>query len=166
MSYLEVVYEPIPSLKPYPRNARTHSRKQIRQIARSIEEFGWTNPVLIDAKGGIIAGHGRVEAAKLLGLSQVPTIRIEHLTETQKRAYILADNKLAENAGWDSETLAIELQGLVEFDLDFDLTITGFETAEIDLLIESLEGGEPDPAADDIPEADPSAPPITRPGDL
>jgi len=153
-------------LKPYQMNARTHSKKQIRQIADSIETFGWTNPVLIDAEGGIIAGHGRVEAAKLLGLAQVPTLLIDHLSEAQKRAYILADNKLAENAGWDPEILALELQSLCDLDLDFDLEVTGFETAEIDLVIESLEGGEDDPAADALPERDPDAPPVSRPGDL
>ena len=153
-------------LKPYPRNARTHSKKQIRQIADSIRTFGWTNPVLIDAEGGIIAGHGRVEAAKLLGLDQVPTLLIDHLSEAQKRAYILADNKLAENAGWDLEILALELQSLCDLELDFDLEVTGFETAEIDLVIESLEGGEDDPAADALPERDPDAAPVSRPGDL
>ena len=153
-------------LKPYPRNARTHSKKQIRQIADSIRTFGWTNPVLIDAEGGIIAGHGRVEAAKLLGLDQVPTLLIDHLSEAQKRAYILADNKLAENAGWDLEILALELQSLCDLELDFDLEVTGFETAEIDLVIESLDGGEDDPAADALTEHDPDAAPVSRPGDL
>ncbi len=140
MTHLDIIYRPIAELKPYGRNARTHSRKQIRQIAASIEEFGWTNPVLIGGEGGIIAGHGRVEAAKLLGLETVPTIRLQDMTEAQKRAYIIADNRLAELAGWDEEVLAIELQALGEIDLDFDLEITGFETAEIDLLIESLDG--------------------------
>jgi len=153
-------------LKPYPRNARTHSRKQIGQIADSIKTFGWTNPVLIDAEDSIIAGHGRVEAAKLLGLDRVPTLLIDHLSEAQKRAYILADNKLAENAGWDPEILALELQALCDLELDFDLEVTGFETAEIDLVIESLEGGEDDPAADALPEGDPDAPPVSRSGDL
>jgi DNA modification methylase len=143
-----------------------HSKKQIRQIADSIRTFGWTNPVLIDAEGGIIAGHGRVEAAKLLGLDQVPTLLIDHLSEAQKRAYILADNKLAENAGWDLEILALELQSLCDLELDFDLEVTGFETAEIDLVIESLEGGEDDPAADALPEHDPDAAPVSRLGDL
>jgi DNA modification methylase len=124
---------PLTRLKPYKNNARTHSKKQIRQIANSIKRFGFTNPVLIDDAGEIIAGHGRVEAAKLLGLAAVPTIRLSHLSETEKRAYILADNRLAEKAGWDREILAIELQGLV--DLDFDVEITGFSTADIDITL-------------------------------
>jgi ParB-like chromosome segregation protein Spo0J len=118
---------PLSRLTPYKNNARTHSKKQIRQIAKSIKRFGFTNPVLIDDAGEIIAGHGRVEAAKLLGLAAVPTIRLSHLSETEKRAYILADNRLAEKAGWDREILAIELQGLIE--LDFDVELTGFSTA-------------------------------------
>jgi ParB-like chromosome segregation protein Spo0J len=101
---------PIDALKPYPRNARTHSKKQIGQIADSIHEFGFTNPVLIDENAQIMAGHGRVEAARLLGMSEVPTLRIDHLSEVQKRAYILADNKIAENAGWNPEILSIELE--------------------------------------------------------
>lgn len=112
-------------LTPYARNSRTHSAEQITQIANSITEFGFTNPVLIDADGGIIAGHGRVMAAKQLGLEQVPCIRLGHLTEAQKRAYIIADNKLAENSGWDEELLALELQEIKE--LDFDLELIGLE---------------------------------------
>src|SRR5262245_5327080 len=137
----------ISSLKPYPTNPRTHTRKQIRQIAESIRTFGWTNPVLVDADGRIIAGHGRVEAAKLLGAPQVPVLRIDDLTEAQIKAYVIADNKLAELAGWDAEILANELQLLSELDLDFDIEVTGFEMAEIDVLIES-QGGEQDPADD------------------
>ena len=100
-------------LKPYPGNARTHSKKQIKQIARSIERFGFTNPVLVSDDGEIIAGHGRVEAAKLLGRKSVPTLALSHLSATERRAYVLADNKLALNAGWDKEILAIELQALI-----------------------------------------------------
>ena len=103
---------PVGQLKPYPNNARTHSPRQIKQIARSIERFGFVNPVLADANGQIIAGHGRVEAAKQLGLTSVPVLRIEHLSPAEIRAYTLADNRLAEKAGWDQEMLAIELQGL------------------------------------------------------
>ena len=157
----------VDSLTPYGRNARRHTRKQIRKIADSIEEFGWTNPVLVDGQGGIIAGHGRVEAARLLGLSKVPTIRLEHLTEAHKRAYIIADNRLAELAGWNEEILALELQGLTEVEIDFDATITGFEVAEIDLLIESLKpAGDDDPGADALPEEDLSAPPVSEVEDL
>src|SRR6056297_3107275 len=107
MTGTEIAY--VRDLKPYARNPRTHSKDQIRQIADSIRTFGWTNPVLIDEAGGVLAGHGRIEAAKLLGLDEVPVIRLDHMSAAEKRAYILADNKLAENAGWDEELLAIEL---------------------------------------------------------
>ena len=113
MSTLSIVYRKISDLKPYPRNARTHSRKQVKQIAAAITEFGFTNAVLIDESDQIIAGHGRVQAAKFLGLAEVPTVQIAYLSATQKRAYILADNRLAEKAGWDKEILAVELQGLL-----------------------------------------------------
>jgi 16S rRNA G966 N2-methylase RsmD len=156
---------PVASLRPYPQNARTHSKKQIRQIADSILQFGFCNPVLIDGEGQIIAGHGRVAAAKLLGIREVPTVRLSHLSEAEKRAYILADNKLAEKAGWDREILAIELQALV--DLDFDVQLTGFESAEVDLILEERqeateEAGGPE---DNIP-AYADGPIISRPGDL
>src|ERR1700751_2915284 len=133
------------SLKPYPRNARRHGKAQIKQIAASIERFGFNNPVLIADDGGIVAGHGRVAAAKLLGIETVPTLRLSHLTEAERRAYVITDNKLALNAGWDRELLAIELQGLV--DLDFDLELTGFSLAEVDLVLDehresSVEGSQ------------------------
>jgi ParB-like chromosome segregation protein Spo0J len=114
---------------PNPRNARTHSAQQIQQIARSIERFGFNNPVLVDQNNRVIAGHGRVAAAKSLGHDVVPTLRIEHLSDEEKRAYIIADNKLAEKAGWDTEILAIEFQRLGE--LGFELELTGFELPEI-----------------------------------
>ena len=132
---LKVSAVPVPALKPYRRNPRTHSKKQIRQIAASIQAFGWTNPILIDGEEVIIAGHGRLKAAMSLGIDRVPAICIDDMTEAQKRAYILADNKLAENAGWYPDLLALELQGLIEMELDFDVTTTGFEMGEIDLLI-------------------------------
>lgn len=160
----QILTVPITHLTPYQNNARTHSAKQIRQIARSIETFGFTNPVLTDGNNGIIAGHGRVEAAKLLGLKEVPTLSIDHLSEAQIRAYILADNKIAENAGWDQEILAIEFQHLSSLELDFDLDITGFEMAEIDLLID----GDPETAADpadDVPEPA-EGNPVTQLGDI
>ncbi len=166
MTELYVSYQRISDLKPYDRNARTHTRKQILQIAASIGEFGWTNPVLIDGEGRIIAGHGRVAAADMLGIDEVPTILLEGMTEAQKRAYVIADNRLAELAGWDEEVLAIELQALGEIDLDFDLEVTGFETAEIDLLIESLDESGSEDEADAIPEIDETAPPVSRLGDL
>jgi DNA modification methylase len=134
----------IENLKPYKHNARTHSAKQIAQIARSIKEFGFNNPVLIDEDNTIIAGHGRVEAAKKLGLTEIPVVKITHLTEAQKRAYILADNRLAEKAGWDKDILAIELQNLVDIEEGFDISITGFETAEIDLMLYPQTGEEKD----------------------
>ncbi len=165
MSKLEVITLPVASLRPYSRNARTHSGKQIAQIAASIRTFGFNNPVLVDKDGVIIAGHGRVSAAKFLGLETVPVICLEHMSEAEKRAYILADNKLAEKAGWDSEILAIELQNLLDFDLDFDLSITGFEMPEIDVLIGELDNkpAKPDPA-DAVPDI--VGPAITRMGDI
>jgi hypothetical protein len=136
LSQLAVTYAEIQNLVPYARNARTHSRRQIRQIADSIRTFGFTNPVLVNRSRMIIAGHGRVAAAKLLGISQVPTICLDNLTEDEIRAYILADNKLAEKAGWDHSILAIELQHLTSVDLEFDVSITGFEVGEIDLILQ------------------------------
>jgi ParB-like chromosome segregation protein Spo0J len=134
----------VPSLKPYPRNARRHSKAQIKQIAASIERFGFNNPVLIADDGGIIAGHGRVAAAKLLGIETVPAVRLSHLTEVERRAYVIADNKLALNAGWDREMLAIELQGLV--DLDFEVELTGFSLAEVDIVLDEARESAPDGA--------------------
>ncbi|HOP21000.1 MAG TPA: DNA methyltransferase [Amphiplicatus sp.] len=151
-------------LKPNPRNARTHSKKQVRQIAESLKTFGFTNPVLIDEHDMILAGHGRVEAAKLLGVPSVPCRRIAHLTPAQKRAYVLADNKLALNAGWDEELLAEELQELLNLDLGFEIETTGFSIPEIDALVESLAVEEPgDPADDAVPSV---APARCRSGDL
>jgi hypothetical protein len=141
-----IVYRPVAGLRPYDRNARTHSRKQVHQIAASIRQFGFTNPVLIDGGSCIIAGHGRVQAAKQLGMDRVPTVLLEHLSEAELRAYRLADNRLAEKAGWDPEILKIELQGLAELELDFDLEITGFQTAEIDLILDGPPATKDDPA--------------------
>jgi len=121
------------TLIPYARNTRTHSEAQVAQIAGSIREFGFTNPILIDAENGIIAGHGRVMAAQKLGLDKVPCIRLGHLTDTQRRAYIIADNKLALNAGWDEEMLGLELSDLRE--ADFDLGLLGFDEAELGELM-------------------------------
>lgn len=166
MQQLNVELRPIADLVPYDRNARTHSKQQIAQIARSIERFGFTNPVLVDDEGGIIAGHGRVAAAKQLGWVKVPTLPLSHLSEDEKRAYILADNKLAENAGWDEELLAIELQGLI--DVDFDLDLTGFSTTEIDIVLDGpLDKGptEVDERLDAVPDLT-DGPPVSRLGDL
>lgn len=126
---MEIITKHIADLMPYAANARTHSPDQVAQIAASIQEFGWTNPVLIDEAGGIIAGHGRILAARELGMDDIPCIVLAGLTEVQKRAYILADNKLALNAGWDEDLLTLELGALK--DLDFDLELTGFDVAEL-----------------------------------
>src|SRR5216684_8919309 len=164
LSQLTVTYAEIQNLVPYVRNARTHSRRQIRQIADSIRTFGFTNPVLVNGSRMIIAGHGRVAAAKLLGISQVPTICLDNLTEDEIRAYILADNKLAEKAGWDHSILAIELQHLTSVDLEFDVSITGFEVGEVDLILQEVV------AAEGQEEKEPveirSGPAVTQRGDV
>jgi DNA modification methylase len=162
---MKIDYMRVCELRPYPNNARTHSKKQVRQIANSIAKFGFCNPVLIDDDKQIIAGHGRVEAAKLLGIAAVPTYRLSHLSEADKRAYILADNKLAEKAGWDKQILAIELQGLI--DLDFEIELTGFEMPEIDIILEDAH--EADGASSGPEDAVPqysSGAAVTRTGDL
>jgi DNA modification methylase len=156
---------PIDTLRPYERNARTHSKRQIRQIAKSIQRFGFCNPVLIDNQRQIVAGHGRVAAARLLGIDQIPTVELAHLSDVEKRAYILADNRLAEKAGWDREILAIELQALVT--LDFEVELTGFETAEIDLVLEEAnEATGAPPARDDETPTYRTGPTVTRAGEL
>ena len=127
----------VAALIPYARNSRTHSDEQVAQVAASIKEFGFTNPVLIDNEGGIIAGHGRTMAARKLGLAEVPCIRMSHLTEAQKRAYVIADNKLALNAGWDEKMLALEFKDLQ--DMGFDLELTGFGLGDIDELLAELD---------------------------
>jgi len=159
---LAITYRAVADLKPYPRNARTHSRKQLKQIAAAIKEFGFTNPVLIDESDQIIAGHGRVAAAKLLGLAEVPTLQLSHLSPLQKRAYILADNRLAEKAGWDKEILAVELQGLL--DDGFEVVLTGFEVPEVDVVLDmSAEAKSDRHADDDIPAVGPA---VSQPGNL
>jgi DNA modification methylase len=159
---LRVVYLRISELKNNSRNSRTHSKRQIRQIAESIKAFGFTNPVLVDGDNTIVAGHGRVSGAKLLGMHEVPTIQLAGLTPDQIRAYVLADNRLAEKAGWDNSILAIELQHLLTIDPDFDVTITGFEIPEIDLILQ--EASQPDDETDKFEES--VGPAVTRPGDL
>ena len=152
---------PIENLIPYARNSRTHSDEQVAQIAASIREFGFTNPILVDKENSIIAGHGRVQAARKLGMTEVPCIRLGHLTKTQVRALVIADNRLALNAGWDNDMLATEFQDLL--DLGFDVGLTGFSPDEIDALMPlELEAGLTDP--DDAPEAPIN--PITVPGDV
>jgi ParB-like chromosome segregation protein Spo0J len=128
-SPLAIHYLPIESLAPDPKNARVHGRRQLRQIAESIQTFGFNVPVLIDAERRVIAGHGRLEAAKRLGLKEVPTIRLEHLSEMQKQAFMIADNRLTEIASWDDRLLAEQLRALASVDLDFDIETIGFDMA-------------------------------------
>lgn len=152
-------------LKPYEHNARKHSSKQISKIVESIKRFGFNNPILIDKNNTIIAGHGRWEAAKKLGLKEVPTICLDHLTPDEVRAYIIADNKLAELAGWDQDMLAIELQHLTSLDLDFDIEILGFDMGEVDFIIDGAAENKLD-SADEIIEPITDKPAITKRGDL
>ena len=151
---------PVTELVPYARNARTHSDAQVAQIAASIREFGWTNPVLIDAEGGVIAGHGRLLAARKLGMTEVPTLELGHLSPSQRRAYILADNRLALSAGWDDDLLRLEL-GELQAD-GFDLALTGFDMDEIAGILAEPTTGLTDP--DDVPAA-PEVP-VSHPGDV
>ena len=141
---------PVLGLIPCAANARTHSQAQVAQIAASIAEFGFTNPVLIDRENTILAGHGRVAAAMILEMASVPCVRLEHMSPAQKRAYVIADNKLALNAGWDDSILAEELEALVAGDLDFDIGVIGFEVAEIDALVDGLTPEEDGDPADDL----------------
>jgi DNA modification methylase len=165
MPNLQIEQMPIHALRPQDRNARTHSKRQIRQIADSMKRFGFTNPILTDDNLQIIAGHGRHEAAKLLGMTTVPSICLSHMSETEKRAYVLADNAIALKAGWDRETLAIELQGLI--DLGFEVELTGFEPAEIDLILGDWQEASGEAVAPDDQCAEPSEGPIvSRLGDL
>ncbi|MFZ1988555.1 MAG: DNA methyltransferase [Alphaproteobacteria bacterium] len=164
MEKLQVIYKDPRVLKPRPTNPRTHSKRQIEQLKTSIREFGFVRPVLIDGEDGIIAGHGSTLAAIALGMTDIPTVRADHLTPAQIRAYVIADNKLAENAGWDRELLALELKEL-SVDLDFDVTVTGFELPEIDLLFGELEPGKPD-KEDEVLVASRDKPAVTKPGDL
>lgn len=154
---------PVSRLQPYAKNARTHSDEQVDQIAASIREFGFTNPILVDSTDGIIAGHGRLAAAKRIGLDQVPVIVLDHLSDAQRRAYILADNKLALNAGWDEDLLAQELQELSGE--GYDLSVIGFSDEELEDLL--AEDGEPSEALtdpDEVPEVQPE--PVSKPGDV
>jgi DNA modification methylase len=154
---------PIEKLRPYERNPRTHSDEQVDQIAASMVEFGWTNPVLVDEQGGILAGHGRLLAARKLELTEVPVIRFEHLSEAQKRAYILADNQIALQAGWDDALLAEELAWLR--DERFDLDLVGFDATELERLLAIADGeAASDEAEDEVPE--PPEDPVSKPGDL
>ena len=157
---LSISYRLVGSVRPDLRNARTHSKKQVSEIAASIQAFGFTNPLLIDEDGAIIAGHGSLLAAKSLGMEMVPTIALPHLGDAQKRALRLADNKIALNAGWDADLLQLELTELANLEIDFDLSVTGFSSGEIDVLLT--------PHANLDDEAIPALPvvPRTRPGDI
>jgi len=159
---LQIAYLPPVHLRASATNARTHSKKQLKQIARSIERFGFLNPVLISDDFEIIAGHGRVEAAKMLGLKEVPTVRLSNLSPAERRAYVITDNRLAELAGWDRDLLASELKGLLELQLD-DIELTGFSLGEIDVLLDGTVE-ETAAAPDDELAAERSV--VSRPGDL
>ena len=151
---LSIEYLPTSRLKPDPKNPRLHSEKQVRQIARSIEAFGFNVPLLVDTEMHVVAGHGRLRACQFLGVTEVPTISLEHLTEAQARAFMIADNRLTENAEWDDRLLAQQFKELSEVELDFSLEATGFEMGEIDVMVENLAPapeGEED-SADAVPE--------------
>ena len=166
MGTLNIQYKPISELRARSTNSRRHSQKQLAQIAASITAYGFTVPVLIDEDGILIAGHGRLEAAKLIGMEEVPTIQLSGLSEAEVRAYVIADNKLTENGSWDQDQLANEFRFLADLDVDFDLSLTGFEPAEIDALIGTLSLGDDDlDPADALPDAV-VGPPITQPGDI
>jgi DNA modification methylase len=158
---ITITQRKVDELIPYVRNSRTHSDEQVAQIAASIKEFGWTNPILVDGEGVIIAGHGRLLAARKLGFDEVPTIELRDLTEAQKKAYVIADNRLALNAGWDNEMLTLELGELAAEGYNLDLL--GFDTKELDALLnpEVVDGLVDE---DEVPEAGPE--PITKPGDV
>ncbi len=160
-----IVMRPVAGLRPYDRNPRTHTPEQIAKVARSIQEYGWTNPILVDRDGTIVAGHARLEAAKSLGLAEVPTICLDHLTPAQARAYVIADNQLALDAAWDEEILRVELAALQG--LDFDLSLTGFDAGEIDRLLADLDStGAPPGMTDEDAVPEPCADATTQPGDL
>jgi hypothetical protein len=164
--HLAIMYRQIGELKPDPKNPRSHSPRQIRQIAKSIETFGFNVPVLVDADDNVVAGHGRLLACRQLGWTTVPTVSLAHLTPAQAKAFLIADNRLTENSEWNDRLLAEQLKELSLLELDFELDVTGFELAEIDLRIESLnedEAAEDDPL-DQVPVAD--GPAVVQPGEL
>ena len=165
---LEIIWRPIAELQPDPANPRQHSKKQIKQIAKSIKAFGFNVPVLVDAEFKVLAGHGRVLACREAGIEEVPTVCLERLTPAQARAFTIADNKLAENATWDDRLLAEQLRDLSLSDLDFDIEDIGFEMGEIDMRIESLEdplaANKTDPA--DVLAEIAAGPPVSTLGDV
>ena len=162
----EVTLRPIDDLRPDPRNPRVHSEGQIRQIAKSIAAFGFNVPILIDRHNQVVAGHGRLAACQLLGWTEIPTLRLEHLSADQARAFAIADNRLTDTSTWDDRLLAEQLQSLSAAELDFDLEAIGFDLPEIDLRIQSLEegGAQQEPDIVELPSA--SAAPVSKPGDL
>jgi len=164
MRRLSVVYQPVAKLTSNPLNPRVHSPKQIRQIAKSIAAFGFNVPILIDESGQVIAGHGRLLACQELGITVVPTVALSHLNASQKQAFLLAENRLVENAAWDRNLLAQNFAALTAVDLDFTLDVTGFEVEEIDLClqedIDASNGADPDDAPVEI------GPAVSRRGDL
>jgi DNA modification methylase len=164
---MSIVYRRVADLKPDPRNPRHHSKKQIRQIAKSIDTFGFVLPVLVDADLNVICGHGRLLAGRQLGMTEVPTVRLDHLTPEEVRALRIADNRVTENATWDDRLLAEQLRDLSLAGLDFDIEVTGFEMAEIDLRIASLDDASEhdDDPADVVPEVAPG-PIVSKLGDL
>lgn len=165
MSKLELIYRKTSDLQPRLGNPRTHSKKQLEQLAKSLKRFGFTSPVLVDDDGFIIAGHGRMEAARLVGMIEIPTVRLSDMSEADKRAYVIADNRLTEQAGWDKELLAIELRFLADIDTDFDLTLTGFDLPEIDALLEEASPARGKESPDErVPAISEAA--VTRAGDI
>lgn len=162
MSTMQIINRPISELSVFQNNSRTHSPEQVAQIARSLQEFGWTNPLLIDETGRIVAGHGRLAAAVSLGMEEVPTITLTGLTDAQVRAYVIADNKLAENAGWDLDLLRLEIGALAEF--GFDLNLLGFDEEVLSGLLEFVgpNGGLTD--ENDVPDVPEE--PVAKLGDV
>src|SRR5262249_62177883 len=152
------------ALKETRRNARTHKPRQVQQVAASVREFGWITPIVVDEHGVVLAGHARLQAAALLGLAAAPTIQVNHLTPERKRAFMLADNRLAELAGWDEDLLAVELQELSDLTIDFDFEVTGFDTVDLD----RLEAPKPAKTAkpEVVPELERDCPAISALGDL
>ena len=160
----KLVQTPLSCLKPHPDNPRTHSKEQVRKIASSIRRFGFRNPILIDEDNNIVAGHGRLLAAAELGMNDVPTLLLSGMTEAERRAYIIADNRLAECAGWDDAKLASELAAIATLDGELDLALTGFDGGALEKLLEAVAAGPV--AADDVPIIDPDAPVVSRSGDV
>jgi ParB-like chromosome segregation protein Spo0J len=165
MTTLEIQYVSPDRLRPYPGNARSHSRKQLKLIADSIKRFGFTNPILVTNDFEVVAGHGRLQAAKSLGMKLVPVVALSSLSEADKKALIIADNRIAELAGWDRDILAIEYQGLHDLQFD-DIEVTGFSLGEIDLILDEASEKKPDEPGpeDNIPPV--TAAPVSRTGDV